>query len=161
MRVLFLLFVIMPILEMVVLIKVGSSIGALYTIALVLLTAVVGVALLRQQGLRTLLHANQKMRSGQMPVEEIGEGLMLAVAGALLLTPGFVTDSIGFLLLTPGVRQRLAHKIAEKLVASGSGALGQGGFYSSSESTYSQSRGGDVINGEFQDVSDDKPGIEK
>lgn len=107
MRFLLLAFIVLPIVEMLVLLEVGSYIGAWYTIMLVLLTAVIGGALLRQQGLRTLMQANQKMQTGQMPLSEMGEGLMLAVAGALLLTPGFVTDTIGFLLMTPGIRQLL------------------------------------------------------
>lgn len=107
MRFLLLAFIVLPIVEMLVLLEVGSYIGAWYTILLVLLTAVIGGALLRQQGLRTLMQANQKMQTGQMPLSEMGEGLMLAVAGALLLTPGFVTDTIGFLLMTPGIRQLL------------------------------------------------------
>ncbi len=97
-------FVVMPILEMWLLITVGSHIGALPTIALVLLTAMVGLALLRQQGLQTLIRARQKMDSGEVPAREMAEGLCLAVGGALLLTPGFLTDAIGFCFLIPGVR---------------------------------------------------------
>ncbi|MDX1800983.1 MAG: FxsA family protein, partial [Marinobacter sp.] len=90
MGVFFLLFVILPIVEMTILIKVGAVIGALNTIGLVLLTAVLGAALLRQQGLATLLKANQRLNSGELPAKEVAEGLILAVGGALLLTPGFV-----------------------------------------------------------------------
>ncbi len=104
MRVLFLLFVVMPIVEMVILIKVGGMIGALPTIVMVLLTAMVGLALLKRQGMSTIMHAQQKMDSGELPVNEIVEGVFLAVGGALLLTPGFVTDSIGFCCLLPGLR---------------------------------------------------------
>lgn len=90
-----------------VLIKVGGVIGALPTIGLVLLTAVLGLALLRQQGFATLLRARQKMAEGQLPAKEMVEGIFLAVGGALLLTPGFVTDAIGFACLLPGIRQLL------------------------------------------------------
>lgn len=103
----------MPILEMVVLIKVGGVIGALPTIGLVLLTATIGVALLRQQGLSTLARAQNKMREGQLPANEMVEGIFLAVGGALLLTPGFITDAIGFACLIPGIRQ-LLFKAASK-----------------------------------------------
>ena len=150
MRVLFLLFIIMPILEMVILIKVGSMIGALYTIALVLLTAIIGISLLKHQGLQTLISANQKMRTGQMPVGEIGEGLMLAVAGALLLTPGFVTDTVGFLLLTPGVRQLLIHSVVARLLKAGN--VVEGGYYYSHTEVYPERRDNDVIEGEFEPV---------
>lgn len=111
MRQLFLLFIIIPILEMWVLIKVGSQIGALYTIGLVLLTAIIGINLLRQQGLSTLFRAQQRMNSGQMPVLEMVEGLLLAIGGALLLTPGFITDTIGFACLLPGLRQVIVARL--------------------------------------------------
>jgi UPF0716 protein FxsA len=107
MRFIFLLFIIVPITEMWVLIEVGSKIGALPTIFLVFFTAAVGLALLRQQGLSTLLRVNQRMEQGQLPAAEILEGVMLAVGGVLLLTPGFVTDFVGFACLLPPSRKVL------------------------------------------------------
>nr|WP_279545420.1 FxsA family protein [Pseudoteredinibacter isoporae] len=101
------MFIIMPVLELWLLIQVGGQIGALNTIALVFLTAILGTWLLRQQGLRTLLQAREKMASGQMPAKEMAEGLCLAVGGALLLTPGFITDAIGFACLIPGLRSAI------------------------------------------------------
>ncbi len=105
MKVLFVLFIVVPIVEMFVLIKVGSLIGALPTVALVLLTAVVGVALIRAQGFSTLRRAQVRMAHGEVPAQEMIDGLCLAVGGVMLLTPGFVTDTFGFLLLVPGVRK--------------------------------------------------------
>ncbi len=113
------LFIIMPIVEMTILIKVGGMIGALNTVGLVLLTAVIGAALLRQQGLSTLLRANQRLNSGELPATEVAEGLILAVGGALLLTPGFVTDGIGFLCLMPGSRHWLAGQALKRMVVAG------------------------------------------
>ena len=113
MRHILLLFIIIPILEMWVLIQVGNKIGASYTIGLVLLTALVGINLLRQQGLSTLWRAQQRMNSGQIPIMEMVEGLLLAIGGALLLTPGFVTDGIGFVCLLPGLRQMIVAKMAK------------------------------------------------
>lgn len=107
MRFLFVLFVVMPIAEMWLLIKVGGHIGALNTIGLVVLTAFVGITLLRQQGLSTLWRAQERMDSGELPAQEIVEGLLLAVGGALLLTPGFITDTVGFACLLPGLRHWL------------------------------------------------------
>ncbi len=107
MRPLLLIFIIVPILEMWLLISVGRQIGALPTIGLVLLTAVVGLALLRRQGLSTVLRAQQKMQAGELPAREMVEGIFLAVGGALLLTPGFFTDALGFACLIPGLRQLL------------------------------------------------------
>ena len=125
MRVLFLLFIVMPILEMWLLLEVGGVIGALSTIGLVLLTAAVGFALLRQQGFDTLKRGNWKMQQGQMPAQEMAEGLILAVSGALLLTPGFITDVIGFAGLTPMVRYWMFRKLMAKATVAGA----RGGIY--------------------------------
>lgn len=125
MSILVFVFIIMPIAEMAVLIQVGSAIGVFNTIGLVLLTAVIGAWLLRQQGLATLLKANQRLNSGELPAKEVAEGLILAVGGVLLLTPGFITDAIGFLCLLPFSRHWLAAQALKRMVASSQG----GGFY--------------------------------
>jgi len=114
MRFVFALFIAVPILEMLVLIQVGQQIGALWTIALVLLTAFIGINLLRYQGLATLSRATWRMQSGQIPAKEMLEGILLAVGGALLLTPGFVTDTIGFVLLIPLVRHFFAARLMSR-----------------------------------------------
>ena len=105
-------FIVLPILEMYILIEVGGFIGALNTIALVLLTAILGLILLRQQGFRTLLNARNKLMQAELPTEELVTGIFLAVGGALLLTPGFVTDFIGFMCLLPFTRSFLMSLIA-------------------------------------------------
>lgn len=107
MRGLFFLFVVMPVLELWLIIQVGGQIGGLNVIALVFLTAILGTWLLRQQGIKTLMQAQSKMNAGQMPAKEMVEGICLAVGGALLLTPGFITDAIGFACLIPGIRTGL------------------------------------------------------
>ena len=98
-------FIVLPILEMYVLIKVGGNLGAFNTVLLVLLTALIGVALLRVQGFRTLMNAKNKLGMAQLPAEEIITGIFLAIGGALLLTPGFITDIFGFLCLIPSTRR--------------------------------------------------------
>ena len=105
-------FIVLPILEMYILIEVGGFIGALNTIGLVLLTALLGLILLRQQGFRTLLNARNKLMQAELPTEELVTGIFLAVGGALLLTPGFVTDFIGFMCLLPFKRSFLMSLIA-------------------------------------------------
>lgn len=115
MRLFPLLFIILPIAEMWLLIQVGSQIGAMATIALVLLTAVIGFALLRQQGMATLLRAQQKMAEGQIPAAEMAEGICLAVGGALLLTPGFITDAFGFICLLPGLRKIVIGSVLRRM----------------------------------------------
>ena len=114
-----LLFFAMPIIEMYLLITVAGYIDALPTIGLVMLTAVIGVALLKQQGLETLTRGTRKMQLGQLPAQEMAEGLLLAVAGALLITPGFVTDIIGFLILFPPTRVLIASVLLSKVQVQG------------------------------------------
>lgn len=148
-----LLFIIVPVIEMWVLIQVGSEIGAMATIGLVLLTAMLGLALLRKQGASALLRANQRMEAGQLPAEEMVEGIFLAVGGALLLTPGFVTDALGFACLIPGLRQWLIGKALKKVIfRASSGAAGFSGFsgYQSGHEPGRDSQSGDIIEGEFR-----------
>ncbi len=101
------LFITVPILEMYLLIKIGGVIGALPTIGLVVVTAMVGVALLRQQGLATLNRVQTALDRGELPATEMLEGIALLLGGALLLTPGFVTDGLGLFCLIPSTRQLL------------------------------------------------------
>ncbi|MBQ0831252.1 FxsA family protein [Marinobacter sp.] len=125
MSILLFVFIIMPIAEMAVLIQVGGMIGVFNTIGFVLLTAVLGAWLLRQQGMATLLKANQRLNSGELPAKEVAEGLILAVGGVLLITPGFITDTIGFLCLIPFTRYWLSAWALKRMVASSK----NGGFY--------------------------------
>lgn len=106
-RIIFLLFITIPLLELWLLIKVGSGIGGFSTIALCLLTAALGGFLIRWQGMSTLLDAQKRMLQGEAPVEHGIHGLMIAFSGVLLFTPGFITDSAGFLLLFPPFRKLL------------------------------------------------------
>ncbi|MFT5504688.1 MAG: UPF0716 protein FxsA [Gammaproteobacteria bacterium] len=115
-----LIFLIVPVLEIYLLIQVGQVIGALWTVFFVVFTAVIGIRLLKVQGLSTLSRAQQKMSTGQMPAEEMLEGMGLIVAGAFLLTPGFFTDTVGFLLLFPPTRRSLVALIVQKVMTSGS-----------------------------------------
>lgn len=106
-RLLFILFLTVPLIEIYLLIKVGSVLGALPTVALVILTAVIGAALLRMQGFVTMQRVRQSMARGEIPALEMLEGVVLLICGALLLTPGFFTDTIGFLGLIPPLRRGL------------------------------------------------------
>ncbi len=114
--ILLLMFIGVPILEIAVFIQAGEVIGLWPTLATVVVTAIIGTALLRAQGLATLARARQSLDQGKMPVEEIYVGLCLLVAGLLLLTPGFVTDSVGFLLFLPPFR-RAAGRFLMSLLA--------------------------------------------
>ncbi len=100
-----------PIIEIVAFIKVGSLIGVGPTIALTIATAIAGAALVRYQGFRTLMALRQNLDSGQLPVEPAIHAGFLLVAGLCLLTPGFITDTIGFILLIPAARLAIARWI--------------------------------------------------
>lgn len=142
------LFLVIPILEVFVLIKAGDVIGVWPTIFLVIATAVIGAGLLRQQGLSVLTRFQQNMGQGKIPAQEMVEGIILAVGGALLMTPGFVTDTIGFLCLLPFSRQFIAKKIIERSTLQMKAQMG--GF---SQSPYQQ-QDEDIIEGEYSEVKD-------
>ncbi len=110
-RTLFLLFLLVPAVELYVLIKVGGIIGALPTILLTLFTAVLGAYLMRSQGMVTMQRAQQSILMGQPPQVEVVEGVMIFVGGVLLLIPGLVTDFIGFMFLIPPIRQVIVRSL--------------------------------------------------
>lgn len=100
-------FIAIPFAEIATFMQVGDIIGTPKTLLLCLLTAIIGGYLVRRQGIQTLFNAQKHMSMGQMPVQELFDGICLVAAGAMLITPGFVTDTVGFLLLTPPVRVAL------------------------------------------------------
>ncbi|GAB1104808.1 MAG: FxsA family protein [Shewanella algae] len=158
--IMFIIFVLIPVVELSVLIRVGEVLGSWNTVALVILTAVVGVSLVRSQGLSTLMSVQKKLAAGEAPGQEIVEGMMLAMAGILLLIPGFVTDLIGLILLTPITRAPLARyfyqRMQLKVVAGAQFRAGANPF----EPPHQRGQGGDVFEGEFErkaDPSDKRP----
>ncbi len=114
---LFLLFTVVPLTEIAIFAWVGGQVGVLSTIMMVLVCAVAGSALLRQQGLSTLRRAQQVAAEGRLPSDELADGLVLVVSGVLLLTPGFLTDVIALLLLLPGVRHVVRRWLVKRIVA--------------------------------------------
>ena len=106
----FLLFIFIPIIEIAIFITVGSNIGILNTIAIILLTAVIGIYFVRRQGLTLLFNAQRNMTQGIMPTEEIKGGIFLLISGLLLITPGFFTDCVGFLMFIKPVQNFISQK---------------------------------------------------
>lgn len=100
----FLIFIVVPLIEIFIFAEVGEAIGGWNTIGLVLLTGFIGAWCVRTQGLSTLLSAQQKLNSSQIPAEELISGICIVLAGLLLITPGFLTDFIGFMLFVPPIR---------------------------------------------------------
>ncbi|HFQ91737.1 MAG TPA: FxsA family protein [Chromatiales bacterium] len=113
-HILLILFITVPLLEIYLLIQVGGVIGALPTVFLVVFTAVLGVFLIRRQGLSTMQRVQATIAQGEIPAVEMLEGTFLLISGALLLTPGFFTDTLGFLCLVPPLRRHLILKFLEK-----------------------------------------------
>ena len=163
MRVLFILFALLPILEIALLINVGSVIGGWNTVGLVLLSAFIGAYFVKREGVSTLQTAQEKMQRNEVPGKELVEGLMLVVAGVLLVTPGFITDIFGFLLSMPGSRHFFAAQVSKHMkmgvVAQGMGpgtaGFGQGqspfGQSPFDQRPRSHNSDGDVFEGEYTD----------
>ncbi|WP_102959365.1 FxsA family protein [Mangrovicella endophytica] len=117
----------MPVLEIAVFITVGKAIGVWPTIGLVLLSAVVGTALLRREGLKAYTRVQSELAAGRLPGRGIADGFMVMAAGLLLLTPGFVTDTIGLLLFVEPVRAAIWRFVSRRIVVVGAGAFNQRG----------------------------------
>jgi len=112
---LFLVFTIIPIIEIYLLIEIGSMFGALTAITLVILTGFLGAFLARMQGLQTLYRIQVSLREGRMPSSELLDALLIVIAGLVLLTPGFLTDSAGFLLLIPATRNSIKYWLRHQI----------------------------------------------
>ena len=106
----FLLFILVPIIEITIFITVGSNIGIINTIMIILLTALLGIFLVRRKGISLLYNAQKNLSEGVMPTEEIKGGIFLLISGLLLITPGFFTDCIGFAVFLKPVQDLIALK---------------------------------------------------
>ena len=140
-RFLFILFIVVPIIEIMVLMNVGAWLGVWPTIAIVIITAWLGAKNVKQQGIATLNSVQTKMAQGEMPSDEIVAGLLLLVAGVLLMTPGFVTDFFGLSLLIPNVRSMLIKSVQTHLVMnkSAAGFTYQSSVHTDQSETFTQS----------------------
>ena len=103
----FLAFTIIPIIEIYLLIEIGSMFGPLTAITLIIITGFLGAFLARMQGLQTLYRIRESLREGRMPSGELLDTILIVLAGIVLLTPGFLTDSAGFMLLIPATRNTI------------------------------------------------------
>jgi UPF0716 protein FxsA len=110
-----LIFIVVPIIELAVIIQVGQAMGVLPTIALLLGVSVVGAWLAKREGIGVWRRFRRQVESGVVPGRELADGVMILFAGALLLTPGFVTDILGLLLLTPPVRAAIRASVLHRL----------------------------------------------
>ena len=154
-----LLFVVVPLLELFILVRLGQSVGFWPTVGLVVLTGFAGAALARLEGLRTLLSVQGELAKGRLPGNALFDGLAILVGGALLLTPGILTDVVGFSFLLPPTRKFLLGRIRkrlEKQLAKGAiqvttfsgfagGMGGGGGMWGQSEAEGSPPMDGEII----------------
>ena len=151
----------MPIVEIALLVHVGDIIGGWNTIGFVLLTAFVGAYLVKREGISTLTQAQQKMQQGTMPGNEMAQGLLLVIAGVLLVTPGFVTDAVGFLFTLPPTRKLLAKYLMAKMANSQSvhaSFTTNQGFHSHNPQGFRSTNNSsdDIIEGEFEERPEPK-----
>ena len=145
------IFIGVPLMEIMLFIKIGAYIGLWYTLAIVVITAIIGTALIRRQGLQTLNRAQHEMQSQRLPVQELFEGICLIISGVLLLTPGFLTDFFGFMLLVPPLRRVLGHYLWKTIQNSGTTRFvmpGQANHYSSNDD-------GPIIDAEAKNISEE------
>ncbi len=157
-----LLFIVVPLAEIAILVKVGQNIGWLWTVLIVIFTAFIGTWLLRQQGFGVMSRATEALASGRMPVEPVIEGMCLLIAGAFLLTPGLLTDTVGFLLLVPAIRMAVAKWTLKKMLQSGSVHVSVfGGRSANDHETEGEAQNethsygeGPIIDGEFERVDE-------
>jgi UPF0716 protein FxsA len=146
-------FIGVPLLEIALFIEVGGWLGLGPTLALVVLTAVLGAWMMRRQGFAVLMRAQRQLADGVLPVVEVFEGLCLVIAGALLLTPGFFTDALGALLLVPAVRRALYRQVRRRIEAHV--------VQDPSDAAPRPAGGrppGPTIEVEFEEVGEDRPG---
>lgn len=143
-----------PLIEIGLFIEVGGWIGLWPTLALVILTAVLGSWQLRVQGLATLARARQQLDRGQLPARELFDGFCLVIAGGLLLTPGFLTDALGLALFVPAVRELLRDVLASRFDAAAETRVWVDGEEVGPGGPRRRRGGGPVIDGEYRDVSE-------
>lgn len=150
---LFALFVGVPLIEIALFIQVGGWLGLWLTLAIVILTAVVGTALVRGQGIQVLRQLQGAFDRLDDPTEPLAHGAMILLSGALLLTPGFFTDAVGFALLVPGFRELAFRKLRARMSVArfhmGHGTTAQ------SRPSRPPNASGDVVDGEFVEIDPD------
>lgn len=112
---LLLLFIVVPVVELALLIEIGSRIGTLGTIGLIVLTGVVGAALARWQGFLVLRRMQEQTARGELPASSLIDGMLILIAAAFLVTPGILTDAVGFALLVPAVRLLLRRAVRRRI----------------------------------------------
>lgn len=153
----FIIFVLIPLSEIIVFITVSQHIGLGFALLTALMTAILGGFLVRHQGIQTIMSAQSSLRSGGIPSNELFDGLCIVAAGAMLITPGFITDILGFSLLVPAIRFMIRRKL-EKSGKFQMGSSHMGYQHTEDSGHHSERYDSGVIDVEYETVSeDDKP----
>jgi UPF0716 protein FxsA len=156
------LFIIIPFSELMILLQVGASLGVWWTLGIIIVTAMVGYHLFRYQGLKTWQEVQSQLAQGEMPAESVLEGVIILLAGALMITPGLITDTIGLICLLPFSRKWvlaiLKHRFKSKISAHATQ------FHYHSEEHFRASpfeEEGRTFDGEYSDLERQSPKIDK
>lgn len=128
--------------ELSVMAQVSSQIGSISTILLTIFSAFIGISLVRNQGLQTIMQAKYSLEQGQIPAVQLIEGILLAIAGVTLIMPGFITDTVGILLVTPFIRRFIATQILKSKIVKAT--------------KFKSAKNGDIFEGEFEKKDDDQ-----
>lgn len=145
--ILFIIFIIIPLIELSLFSIIGGEIGLGTTLLLCLLTALIGGFIVRQQGLDTLMRGQRALRDGFLPIEELFDGFCIVIAGSMLFTPGFFTDAMGFALLVPAVRQILRRELAKHMDI----------ITETGSQSYGRTSSADIIDGDYERVDTPPP----
>ncbi len=140
----FIIFIIVPLAEIIVFISVSDKIGLGMALFMALFTAILGGFIVKYQGIQTIMMAQKSLQQGNIPSKELFDGLCIVASGATLITPGFITDIIGFALLVPTIRNFLRHKLAS------SGKFQTTGFQ------YEQRQDSDIIDVEYETIKEEE-----
>lgn len=155
---LFAIFILVPLIELMILLEVGAIIGSGWTFLIIIATAIMGTKLVKQQGSSTWRNIQEKLAQGQVPSQALFDGICILVSGVLLITPGFMTDILGMLLLTPPFRAIAFKQLGDKIHVVGGSRFGQSPFQQHcgfdqeqfhGRESHSEQRGPATLDGEF------------
>ncbi len=156
------LFIVIPFTELMILLEVGAALGVWPTLGIIILTAMIGYHLFRYQGLKTWRQVESQLAQGEMPTQSVLEGVVILLAGALMITPGLITDTIGLICLLPFSRKWVLAIVKKRFKSKVSVHSAHYNYHR--EEHYSSSSSGNegrTVDGEFTDLDQDAPKIDK
>lgn len=156
------LFIVIPFTELMILLEVGAALGVWPTLGIIILTAMIGYHLFRHQGLKTWRQVEAQLAQGEMPAQSVLEGVVILLAGALMITPGLITDTIGLFCLLPFTRKLVLTVIKKRFKSRMSVHSAHFNYHHQKDYTSAESRDdGRTFDGEYTDLDKDAPKIDK